>query len=131
MSKDDVTLQMLLATAGLEGLEPLFSRQDIDMDVVTELNETDLRELGLTLGQRRRLQKALSGLNAAQGEDNHESAPPLHEPGTPSRAERRLVTVMFVDLVASTVLTQRHDPEQMSDILASAGGWRRAVRDRP
>ena len=93
----------------LSALLPLLLENDIDVDVLDELSEDDLKEIGLSLGQRRRLLKALKG-ETAPPETPAEAVPPGH-------AERRLVTVLFVDLVGSTAMSTELDPEDMAAIL--------------
>lgn len=85
---------------GLAALAGAFSRHDIDLDLLPQLSDADLKELGLSLGQRRRLGKALSTL--------------LDEP---QGAERRQLTILFVDLVGSTALSARLDPEELREVI--------------
>jgi len=88
---------------------------DIDFEVLPELGDEDLKELGLSLGHRRKLLKAIATLSPEAGSFVLSVAPPT----TPSRAEaeRRQLTVMFVDLVGSTALSGRLDPEDMRDVI--------------
>ena len=106
-----------LKEIGLDKYIEVFAENDIDLRVLPELSEQDLKELGVSLGHRRLLQKAISGL------DEHTSSPTSSESEhgvastSPSgEAERRQLTVMFCDLVGSTELSQRLDPEDLSDI---------------
>ena len=94
-----------LAGFGLEKYAPLLSAHEIDMAALGLLTESDVRDLGLPIGSRRKLLTALSTLGGA-----------VRAP-EPDNAERRQVTVMFVDLVGSTVLARRLDPEAMREIL--------------
>ena len=101
-----------LASIGLERYEPAFRENEIDLDVLSELTEADLVTLGLPLGPRRKLLKAIVGLR--------ESAPPSPEvpASVPlSQAERRQLTVMFCDLVGSTLLSTRLDLEDLREII--------------
>lgn len=109
------TLSRWLGEVGLDRLEPLFRENSIDLDVVRLLTDADLRELGLALGDRKRVLAAIASL---EGPANPLAAP-SREPATraSSEAERRQLTVMFVDLVGSTELSGRLDPEEMGDIL--------------
>jgi hypothetical protein len=85
----------------LASLHDLFIANDVDLNILPELTDADLRELGLSLGQRRRLMKAL---REAPSQDA--SPDPKSEESSPSnRAERRQLTVMFVDLVGSTAMS--------------------------
>jgi class 3 adenylate cyclase/predicted ATPase len=89
----------------------LFTRHRIDLDVVSDLTESDLAELGLPLGDRRRLQRAISSLADAGSAE----APPRMVVG----AERRQLTVMFCDMVGSTSLSEQFDPEDVRDVIAA------------
>ena len=103
-------LAPLLEALGLDRYGPAFAANDVDLAALRLLSEADLKELGLSLGHRRKLMAALSG--AAPGAP--EAAPPaVPEPPT----ERRQLTVMFCDLVGSTALTAALDPERMERLL--------------
>lgn len=98
-----------LASIGLGDRIEAFREQRIDLDQLTDLTEQDLRELGLTIGERRRFQRALASRAVVE--------PPLAmEPETRS-GENRPLTVMFVDLVGSTSIGERVDPEDLLDII--------------
>ena len=86
----------------------------IDVDVLPHLSDDDLKELGLPLGHRRKLQAALqtTSVSAVSLEQSSDA-----EPASPAGAERRQLTVMFCDLVGSTSLSARFDPEVLSDIV--------------
>jgi class 3 adenylate cyclase len=108
-------LRSWLQRIGLEQLAETFAANDIDLDVLPELTDEDLRELGLSLGHRRRLLRAIAELSG-------ERPPPTAEPVTSSgdrgrEAERRQLTVLFCDLVGSTELSGRHDPEDLRELL--------------
>ena len=76
--------------------------------MLADLTDDDLRELGLTLGDRKRVLKAIAAL----------SGPPASVPAPAHRdAERRHLTIVFVDLVGSTALASRLDPEDMRDLI--------------
>ena len=114
-----------LASHGLEQHEELFVENDVDLDVVSDLTEEDLASLGLTLGQRKKIMRAIRALaEAGPAPPPAPSAPPAPEPPSPAApvqpsggAERRHLTVMFCDLVGSTQLADRLDPEDLRDIL--------------
>jgi SAM domain (Sterile alpha motif)/Adenylate and Guanylate cyclase catalytic domain len=101
---------------GLERYEDAFRTNEIDWDVLPELNEGDLEKLGLPLGPRKKLLRAIASLPAAP--------PPVAAPAAPeaipvsSPAERRQLTVLFCDLVGSTELSGRHDPEDLRELLS-------------
>jgi len=113
-------LRTWLERAGLAELyEPCMSN-DVDLDVLGELTEADLRELGLTLGQRKRLQRALAESGTAEP---HPAAAAARTgvsaaAGGPATAERRRLTVLFVDLVGYTALASRVDAEEIRTIVA-------------
>jgi class 3 adenylate cyclase len=94
-----------------------FEENDLDLDVLSELSDSELADLGLSLGHRKRLLMSLRDRNAPSGEANAAgrlSPQGLREP----RAERRNVTVMFCDLVGSTALADGMDPEAFRDLLS-------------
>ncbi len=113
---------------GLERYEPVFRDNEIDAAVLPELTDEHLKELGLPLGPRLKLLKAIATLYAAPGdrrgapcpggaeqaaEDEARSPPAV----TASEAERRQLTVLFCDLVASTELATRLDPEDLREVI--------------
>src|SRR5947199_9623747 len=92
---------------GLEQYAPAFRANHIDEEVLRRLTGEDLRELGVTsIGHRRRLLDAIAALGTAGA-----PPPPTPAPFAGSEAERRQLTVMFCDLVGSTPLSARYDPE--------------------
>jgi len=99
---------------GLERFEPVFRAHEIDCDVLPELTDSDLEKLGLPLGPRKKLLKAIAELATEQ-------AGPA-DPATPSprpmvhEAERRQLTVMFRDLVI------RRYEDAVSGAVARYGG---------
>ena len=97
-----------LAEQGLAEHARAFAANRIGADVLRELTDADLKELGLNLGDRKRLLKAIAALD---------TAPPTPVPSAKRGPERRQLTVMFVDLVGSTALSARLDPEAMSGVL--------------
>jgi class 3 adenylate cyclase len=104
---------------GLEQYKPAFRANDIDGEVLRHLTGEDLRELGVTsIGHRRRLLDAIAALNIGQP-----AAPAVASP-TVREAERRQLTVMFCDLVGSTPLSARYDPEDLREVI---GGYHRCV----
>ena len=103
-----------LRSLGLGQYEGTFRDSEIDWDVLPELTETDLEKLGVPLGHRKRLLKAIAGLGAAA------AAPSAATPRSSGEAaERRQVTVMFSDLVGSTALAARMDPEDLREIIST------------
>ena len=99
----------------------VFVDNDIDEELLPELTDTDLEKLGISsLGHRKKLLKAIAELRGSAPIDTPASPKPGLIPPVPiaSEAERRQLTVMFCDLVGSTVLAERLDPEELRDLLA-------------
>ncbi|MEX0367398.1 MAG: AAA family ATPase [Ruegeria sp.] len=104
---------------GLARYTPLFEAAEVELSDLPELSEADLQDMGLPLGPRRRILKA----------QRERAAPPLmphgaqgdgaNRPGKAGKieAERRQLTVMFVDLVGSTPLSMRLDPEDLGELV--------------
>jgi len=110
-----------LHSLGLQQYEAGFRDNAIDAAVLPELTADDLRDLGVTLiGHRRRLLAAIAALGA--------EIPATSPPDAPVRAEaeRRQLTVMFCDLVGSTELSARLDPEDLREVIAA---YHRAVSE--
>ena len=106
-----------LRSLGLGQYEDTFRQNEIDIDVLPELTEVDLEKLGVPLGHRKRLLKAIAGLGAAEKLPPTSGSAPVR-PETDA-AERRQVTVMFSDLVGSTALSARMDPEDLRDVITA------------
>ena len=105
-----------LAKIGLERYAPAFADNDIDVSVLFHLTDADLEKIGVSLGHRRKMLAAIAELVGAV------QAPPqpaLTEPKPQDTAERRQVTVMFSDLVGSTALSARMDPEDLREVIAA------------
>jgi class 3 adenylate cyclase/predicted ATPase len=108
---------------GLERYVPAFLENRIEADILPSLTVEDLKDLGVTLvGDRRRLLDAIAALGAAVPP----AATPVAAPDAPApaEAERRQLTVMFCDLVGSTALASRLDPEDLREVI---GAYHRAV----
>jgi class 3 adenylate cyclase len=104
-----------LRSLGLERHETAFRDNLVDMDVIRELNDSDLEKLGLALGDRKRVLKAIASLPAL---DTAAAPTPISAaPRTRDKAERRPVTVMFCDLVGSTGLAATLDAEDRRDLV--------------
>ena len=108
---------------GLGQYEALFRASEIDADILPELTDADLEKLSVPLGHRKRLLRAISGLAAAET-SVAPSAPTGAKPH--DAAERRQLTVMFCDLVGSTALSVRFDPEDLRKII---GAYHRCVTE--
>jgi len=137
---------------GLERYETAFRDNEIDWAVLPQLTADDLKDIGVTaVGHRRKLLQAIAQLRAADAPSDPipPTAPtggsPLAHPGTPAlaggrpgasplgrkgsvgvEAERRQLTIMFCDLVGSTPLATRLDPEDLRDVI---GAYHRAVAE--
>ena len=97
-----------LQKLGLRQYATRFAENRIDLSVLPNLTEQDLAGLGVLLGHRLKILRAVTGL---------ETAKPATGPLGHSQAERRQLTVMFCDLVGSTVLSQRLDPEDYAEVI--------------
>jgi len=102
-----------LASLDLGEYAQRFAENAIDLSVIRDLTENDLEELGVLLGHRRKMLRAIAELQGDAASKPQTSA----EPGR-DRAERRQLTVMFCDLVGSTELSTRLDPEDMGKLVA-------------
>ena len=106
---------------GLERYEQAFRENAIDEAILPKLTAEDLRDLGVTaVGHRRILLDAIAALRAETFRDTTEhSVEPDRSGGKAPEAERRQLTVMFADLVGSTALSARLDPEELRDIIGA------------
>ena len=110
-----------LRSLGLERYEAAFRKNEIDDTVLPTLTAEDLKDLGIDIvGHRCKLLNAITLLRA----DESAKAPPAETDTTPPRpaqdtAERRQVTVMFSDLVGSTALSARMDPEDLREVISA------------
>jgi class 3 adenylate cyclase len=112
---------------GLERYEQAFRENEIDLRVLPELTADDLKELGVSaIGHRRLLLKAIADLAAGAGRAAAEEVPAASPANATADAERRQLTVMFCDLVGSTPLSTRFDPEDLREIV---GAYHRCVAD--
>jgi class 3 adenylate cyclase/predicted ATPase len=92
-----------------------FAENKIDASVLRFLTDQDLKDIGIPLGHRRKILAAIRELAAEQATLKPEAGP---EPAQDT-AERRQVTVMFADLVGSTALSARMDPEDLREIISA------------
>lgn len=111
-----------LAQHGLGQYAQAFAENHIEYDTLRDLTDEDLKELGLSLGHRKRLLRAIEGLAATQqssgalravsnGAAETAASAPAHEP------EVRQITVIFCDLVGSTELSDKLDPEDLRPLI--------------
>ena len=104
-----------LRSLGLEQYEATFRDNAINEKVLPNLTADDLKDMGVGIvGHRRMLLDAIALLRA----DGSAKALPAEAPSTPT-AERRQVTVMFSDLVGSTALASRMDPEDLREVISA------------
>jgi class 3 adenylate cyclase len=113
-----------LRSLGLERYEAVFRENDVDETVLPNLTAEDLKELGVaSLGHRRKLLNAIAALrdHASGKATPADGATASSTPSAPpeDRAERRQVTVMFSDLVGSTALSARMDPEDLREVISA------------
>lgn len=120
MSKD---IEAWLDGLNLGQYAATFADNDIDLDILGELNDADLKELGVSMGDRKRILRALGGSEAHNASPGPQPVPSATEAAGSHEAdtgvERRQLTVMFCDLVDSTGLSVRVDPEDLRHIISS------------
>jgi class 3 adenylate cyclase/tetratricopeptide (TPR) repeat protein len=110
-----MSIEMWLKGLGLERYAAAFEANDVTLDLLPTLTADDLRDIGVaSVGHRRRMLDAIAaGRGMPPLPVQH---PPLQHPPEPL-AERRQVSVMFCDLVGSTALSARLDPEDLSAVI--------------
>src|SRR5262249_44730945 len=100
-----------LGSLGLSEYADRFAENRIDLSILQDLTDQDLKDIGVVLGDRRRILRAIAELTV--------SATPQPAAAPESKrdeAERRQVTVLFSDLVGSTALSARMDPEDLREL---------------
>jgi class 3 adenylate cyclase/tetratricopeptide (TPR) repeat protein len=101
-----------LRDLGLERYAEAFRDHEIDAEILPRLTAGDLRDIGITaVGHRRKLLEAIAALTAVA------EPAPTQPRAARSRAERRQLTVLFCDLVGSTELSARLDPEDLAQLI--------------
>ena len=109
-----------LRRLGLGQYEAAFRENSIDLEVLPKLTPEDLKDLGVvSVGHRRRLLAAIEELSRAGVAASAVAPTAAAGIGEATAAERRHLTVMFVDLVGSTALAARLDPEDMREVFAA------------
>jgi class 3 adenylate cyclase/tetratricopeptide (TPR) repeat protein len=106
-----------LEKLGMSEYTQRFAENGIDFSVLRHLTDQDLKDLGVLLGHRRKMQAAIAGLPGAMPAPPKTAAAPIAKPQ--DAAERRQLTVMFCDLVGSTALSARLDPEDLRGIIGT------------
>ena len=109
-----------LEKLGLGQYAQRFAENDINFSILSDLTDQDLKEIGVSsLGHRRQLLRAIAELNGVE-KGAPKPAPPAAASVAPhDPAERRQVTVMFSDLVGSTALSGRMDPEDLREVVSA------------
>lgn len=108
-----------LSSIGLGEYAQRFGENAIDLSVVRDLTEQDLKDLGVLLGHRRKMLRAISELKGDIPRTPQAVAKPAPRDGA---AERRQLTVMFCDLVGSSALSARLDPEDLRAVISAYHG---------
>jgi predicted ATPase/class 3 adenylate cyclase len=111
-----------LEKLGLEQYAQRFAENDVSFAVLADITDRDLEELGVSLGHRRQMLRAIANLQAVS--PTPVPLPPLAAAATSApvlevASERRHVTVMFADLVGSTALSSRMDPEDLREVISA------------
>jgi len=118
-------IEAWLKGLGLERYAPAFRDNEIDWEVLPKLTSEDLREIGVAaIGHRRKLLDAIAGLGVSM--PTAAATKGVSDSAASADAERRQLTMMFCDLVDSTALAARLDPEDLREIIAV---YHRAVAD--
>ena len=105
-----------LASLGLGEYAQCFAENAIDLSVVPDLTEQDLKDLGVFLGHRRKMLRAIAGM---KGTVAAELEPRPTKPVPRTDAERRQLTILCCDLVGSSELAVRLDPEDLRRVIAA------------
>jgi uncharacterized protein YjiS (DUF1127 family) len=103
-----------LEKLGLGQYAQRFAENEIDVSVLRHLTDQDLKDIGVPLGHRRKILAAISEAAGATAPRPETAVAPKPQ----DTAERRQVTVMFSDLVGSTALSARMDPEDLREVQA-------------
>jgi class 3 adenylate cyclase/predicted ATPase len=116
----NVDIAAWLHGLGLGQYEQVFRDNGVDPEILPHLTADDLRDMGVTaVGHRRKLLQAIGTVRGTPDGPEAPTAPHAAAPARPPEptAERRPLTVMFVDLVGSTALAARLDPEEMGEVI--------------
>src|SRR5271167_4503490 len=104
-----------LEKLGMSEYAKRFAENRIDFSVLRDLTDQDLKDLGVVLGDRRKMLRSIGELDA----DSPAAPATSTGPVSKDAAERRQVTVMFSDLVGSTALSARMDPEDLREVISA------------
>src|SRR5215472_10255412 len=108
-----------LKKLGMSEYVQRFVENRIDLSVLPDLTDQDLKDLGVLLGDRRKMLRAIRDLGEAPVAASAPFAPIASEPASRDDAERRQLTVMFTDLVGSTALSTKLDPEDLRSVIGA------------
>ena len=115
-----------LEKLGMSEYTQRFAENRIDFSVLPDLTDQDLEKLGVLLGDRRKMLRAIAKLEALDAPIAVATTTPA-TPRSVDTAERRQVTVMFSDLVGSTALSARMDPEDLREVMSA---YQKCVAER-
>ena len=109
-----------LEKLGLGQYAQQFAENDINFTILSDLSDQDLKELGVSsLGHRRQLLRAIAELDGVEKDRSKPTTVAASPVAQHDKAERRQVTVMFSDLVGSTALSARLDPEDLREVISA------------
>ena len=109
-----------LEKLGLGQYAQQFAENDINFTILSDLSDQDLKELGVSsLGHRRQLLRAIAELDGVEKDRSKPTTVAASPVAQHDKAERRQVTVMFSDLVGSTALSARMDPEDLREVISA------------
>ena len=104
---------------GMSEYAQRFAENGIDFGVLPDLTDQDLKDIGVLLGHRRKLLRAIAELTGVEKGASKPDPPAATAVAPQDAAERRQVTVMFSDLVGSTALSGRMDPEDLREVISA------------
>ena len=108
-----------LEELGLGKYADVFAKNEVDASVLPDLTADDLADMAIPVGSRRKILRAIAALAPAVDDAAQAHPKSDHSRSLPAEAERRHLTVMFCDLVGSTALSTKLDPEEMGEIIRS------------
>jgi class 3 adenylate cyclase len=108
-----------LEKLGLGQYAQRFAENDISFSVLPDLTDQHLKEIGVSLGHRLQLLRAIAELTSGEKEVQKPAVASAPSAAPQDTAERRQVTVMFSDLVGSTALSARMDPEDLREVISA------------
>jgi class 3 adenylate cyclase len=112
-----------LKKLGMSEYTDRFVENRIDLSVLQDLTDQDLKDLGVVLGDRRKMLRAIRDLGNASVAVPAPSTPVGTESARRDDAERRQLSVMFIDLVGSTALSTKPDPEDLRSVIGAYHNW--------